>query len=69
MAIQQGAQLPPVLPKVPDAYAVAWLGVLPTAAPALTADELARVRSIRAGASDQRVKDRAQAVLTANGTP
>lgn len=67
--LPQGVQLPPAVRPVPNAYEVAWLGILPTAAPALTTDEQAKVRSIRAGATDQRVKDRAQAVLTANGTP
>ena len=69
MAVQQGTQLPPVVPPVPNAYEVAWLGTLPTTAPALSATEQARVRAIRNGAADQRVKDRAQLVLTANGTP
>lgn len=69
MVLQQGTQLPPVVRPLPTAYEVAWLGVLPTSAPALTADEQAKVRSIRDGAADQRVKDRAQAALTANGTP
>jgi len=67
--LPQGVQLPAVVRPVPNAYEVAWLGILPTTAPALTTDELAKVRSILAAATDQRVKDRAQAVLTANGTP
>lgn len=54
---------------LPGAEDVAWLSVLPTTSPALTAGEERRVRAIRDAAVDQRVKDRAQAVLTANGTP
>lgn len=69
MALQQGHQLPPVQPPESSAYDVAWLAVLPTTAPALSGAELAKVRTIRSGATDARVKDRAQAVLTANGTP
>lgn len=69
MALPQGTQLPAYQMTAPTAYDVAWLAVVPTAGPALTADELARVRNIRAGATEARVRDRAQAILTANGTP
>ena len=69
MSLKQGFQLPLYRKTVPSAYDAAWLALLPTSAPALSADEQARVRSIRDGAAEQRVKDRAQAVLTANGTP
>ena len=69
MALKQGFQLPPYRKTVPSAYDVAWLGVLPTAAPALSTDEVSKVKAIRVGATEPRVRDRAQAVLTANGTP
>lgn len=69
MTLPQGFQLPPVQQPAPHAYEVAWLATVPTAAPALTPDEVARVKAIRAGATEPRVRDRAQAVLTANGTP
>lgn len=66
---KQGFQLPPIVAPLPGTEDVAWLGVLPTASPALTAGEERRVRAIRDAAVDQRVKDRAQAILSGNGTP
>lgn len=69
MSLPAGTQLPPYQATAPSAYDVAWLAVVPTSAPALSADELAKVRAIRAGATEARVRDRAQAVLAANGTP
>lgn len=67
--LPQGYRLPPVLAATPSAASVAWLATLPTTAPALTAAEVTRLRLLRAAATDPRVRDRAQAVLTANGTP
>lgn len=69
MALQQGTQLPPYQMPAPNAYEVAWLAVLPTTTPKLSTDEVTRVRAIRSWAVDSRVRDRAQAVLDANGTP
>ncbi len=69
MALKQGYQLPPIVAPLAGSEDVAWLAVLPTTSPALTAAEERRVRAIRDAAVDQRVKDRANAVLSANGTP
>jgi hypothetical protein len=69
MVLPQGSQLPPVQTPLPPAAEVAWLALLPTAAPALTAAEVERVRALRSGTVDARIKTRAQAVLTANGSP
>ena len=64
-----GTKVPAYAKPLPNTFEVAWLALMPTTAPALSTNEQVRVRSIRDNATDQRVKDRAQAVLTANGTP
>jgi len=66
--LQPGAAMPALL-RQPSTYDVAWLAMFPTTAPALTTEEHSRITRIRDGATDPRVKARAQAVLTADGAP
>jgi hypothetical protein len=67
--LPQAFQLPPVIGRPPTPDDVAWVAMLPTTAPALTSAEVMRLKTIRTAATDGRVRERTQAVLTANGTP